>query len=384
LKNLGIFPGFILASLLVACSGDKDNSEPPALLTTIEDPLSLEVNWKVDTRASSNSAAFRLRPLLVENRIFSIDTSGSIRSIDAGTGKQFWKFDSGLSAITGLGGNENIIIATSSDGDVVAYSPGEEGLELVWKTVINSEVRATPVVAGDQVFVRSVDGKLRSLAVNDGSQQWMVSRRVPVLSLTGNSEPLVVGELVFAGFDDGKLVAFDRKDGQIAWETTVSPASGRTEVERLVDLDGRFVFQDGIIFISSFRGKLAAIQAVSGDLIWSREFSSYQPIEIDQNAIYLSADDSHIWAIDKRTGTAFWKQEVLHARKITAPSLIDGKLVVGDFDGYLHWFSRDDGKLLGRIRPTEARNYIQPLAWQKSALALDKDGLLFSVATQEF
>jgi outer membrane protein assembly factor BamB len=239
------------------------------------------------------------------------------------------------------------------------------------------------VVDNEQVFVRSVDGKLRSLAVADGSQQWVVSRRVPVLSLTGNSEPLVEGQLVFAGFDDGKLIAYDRSNGQTRWETTISLPSGRTEVERLVDLDGRFVLSDGIIYAASFQGHLAAVQAVSGDILWSRQFSSFLPIAVDDNALYLSAEDSDLWAIDRRTGTAFWKQDVLHARKITAPSIVGDRLVVADLDGYLHWLSKDDGKLVGRIRTTSTRNYVQPLTWQESVLTLDQRGFLSSVSIQQ-
>jgi outer membrane protein assembly factor BamB len=239
------------------------------------------------------------------------------------------------------------------------------------------------VVDGDQIFVRSVDGKLRSLAIADGAEQWVVSRRVPALSLTGNSQPLVAGPLVFAGFDDGKLIAYERDSGQTRWESTIATPSGRTEIERLVDVDGRFVLGDGVIYVASFQGRLAALQAVNGELLWSREFSSYQPIAIDDDALYLSAADSHLWAIDRRTGSAFWKQEVLHARRITAPAVIGDNLVVADLDGYLHWFSKGEGTLLSRIRTSYTRNYVQPITWKDTVLTLDRLGLLASVSVRQ-
>ena len=167
------------------------------------------------------------------------------------------------------------------------------------------------------------------------------------------------------------------------WETTVSYPSGRTEVERLVDVDGQFVLRDGVIYAASFQGRLVAIQAVSGDLLWSREFSSFQSIAIDEDAIYLSSDNSHLWSIDRRTGSAFWKQDVLHARRITAPTVVDSNLVVADLEGYLHWFRKSDGKLVGRIQPTRDRNFVQPLNWRGSVLTLDKFGLLASVSLQQ-
>lgn len=375
-----LLPLLLSLLTLAACSSGTDNSEPPAELTTIEDSIRLIVNWELDTRASSNRASYRLRPLLLGDRIYTIDTQGSILGVDAERGRRLWRFDTGLAAIAGLGGSSELIIATSREGRVAAYRPIEKGLEAVWEVELASEIRASPVLDGEQVFVRSVDGKLRSLAASDGSQQWVVSRRVPSLSLTGNSEPLVAGGIVIVGQDDGKLVAFNRTDGDVRWETSIGIPSGRTEVERLVDIDGRFELRDGVIYVASFQGRLAAVQAVSGDLLWTREFSSYQPIALDDEAIYLAADNSHLWSIDRRTGSAFWKQDVLNARRVTAPSIVGEYLVVGDLDGYLHWFKREDGKLVGRIRFADTRTYIQPLVWRDSIVSLDRVGTLASIS----
>ncbi len=374
----------VLVTSIAACGGETDNSEPPAALTSIDDPVSLRLGWKLDTRAADNTASFRLRPLLAGERVYSIDTAGIISSVDPESGRRLWRFETELAASAGLGGNAEVLLATSREGDVAAYRVLEDGLEALWRTSIDGEIRAAPVVFDDRVFIRSVDGRLRSLALADGSQVWMVSRRVPSLSLTGTSEPLVNEVAVYAGFDDGKLVALDRNDGQVLWETAIGLPSGRTEVERLVDLDGRFILRDGVLYIASFQGRLAAVQAVSGDILWSRQFSSFQPLAVDDKAVYLSADNSHLWAIDRRTGTAFWKQDVLNARRITAPALVgDDRLVVADLNGYLHWFERDDGRLVGRIRAADRRIYVQPLIWRNQVLTLDQFGLMASVTAPQ-
>ena len=373
----------LLLGGLAACSTDKDNTEPPAPLTTISESIPLELDWKTDTRASANAAAYRLRPLVVGDHVYSIDTDGVVSRVGAAGGRRHWRFESGLQAIAGPGGNAELIVLSSRDGEVAAYRPRDDGLEPLWRTRVSSEIRAAPVVDRGQVFVRSVDGHLHSLSAADGSQQWMVAHRVPALSLTGNSEPLVQGELVFAGFDDGKLVAVDRASGQTVWEATISLPRGRTEIERLVDVDGNFVIRDGVIYVATFQGRLAAVQAVSGDLLWSRPFSSYQAIAIDDQAIFLASADSHIWAIDRRTGAAFWMQDVLHARRITAPAIVGERLVVADLDGYVHWFDKTSGRLVGRIRPGNSRSYVQPLVWRDRVLWLDMFGLLASVSTRQ-
>ena len=383
MKSASKLCALVLVSMLTACAGEKDNSEPPAPLTDIESEIPLSLNWKLDTRAASNEAAYRLRPLIVGERAYTIDTSGMIASVDIATGRKLWNHATDLMSLSGLGGNEDRLIATSGDGDVAAFRLLEDGLEPLWKIRIGSEIRSTPAVDGDQVFVRSVDGKLLSLSIADGSVQWTVAGRVPALSLTGNSEPLVDAQLVYMGFDDGKLIAYERRSGKTRWESTISLPSGRTEVERLVDLDGRFVIRNGVIYVASFQGRLAAVVAANGDLLWSREFSSFQPIAIDDNAIYLTADNSDLWSIDRRTGSAFWKQDVLHARKITAPAILNDKVVVADLEGYLHWFDAADGKLVARIRATNSRNYVQPLIWEQSVLALDGNGFLSSISLRQ-
>jgi len=367
-----------ISLLQLACSS-KDNSEPPAPLTKIEQAIPLYMEWKVETGAGIDNTSYNMRPLLIQDTVYSIDTQGMVSSINAENGHLNWSSFTQLASITGLSGTEGMVIASSKNGDLNAYDIEDKNLKLRWSIRLKGEVRAAPVVSDQQVFVRTVDGKLSALSLLDGSIQWTVSRRVPALSLTGNSQPLIQDNLVIAGFDDGKISAFNRDTGQTVWQTTVSNPSGRTEIERLVDLDGQFILRDGVIYISSYQGRLAAIQAIDGNVLWSREFSSYQSIDADDEALYLSSDDSHIWSIDRRTGSAFWKQEVLHARKITAPMIIGNKLVVADFEGYLHMFDKSEGSLLGRVRPTQNRHIAKPLIWQDSVIIIDSNGVLAGV-----
>jgi outer membrane protein assembly factor BamB len=369
---------FMVSSYLLSCSSE-DNSEPPAELTNIENALKIKIDWKTNTGAGIETASYNMRPLLLRNEIFSVDIEGLVKSIDAETGKVKWSAETEVAAITGLAGTAEVILASSRNGNLNAYDIVDDDLRLRWSTRLKGEIRAQPQVDSEQVFVRTVDGKLFALSLLDGRIQWTVTRRVPALSLTGNSQPVVRENLVIAGFDDGKISAFNRVDGQTVWETIVSNPSGRTEIERLVDLDGQFILKDGVIYVSSYQGRLAAIQAIDGNILWSRKFSSYQSIVADDEALYLSGDKSHIWSIDRRTGSAFWKQEVLHARKITAPLLTGDALVVADLEGYVHWLDKSDGALRGRVRPTDSRHIAQPLLWNDRIMVIDSEGTLSSI-----
>jgi outer membrane protein assembly factor BamB len=369
--------GASLILLLVAC-GSPDNSEPPAPLTDIKHGLKFDQIWTMKTGAGISAGSYNRQPLLVDGEIFTVDIEGLIKNFDAKSGKLKWDFETGIESITGLIGNDKIIVASSRNGELNIYDRTNHDLNLRWSARLKGEIRSAPVINSDSLFIRTVDGRLSSISKVDGSIQWTVSHLVPALSLTGNSAPILHNELVIAGFDDGKLAAFDQANGQVVWEVAVSQPTGRSEIERLVDVDGQFILGNGVIYVSSYQGRLAAIQAIDGEELWSRKFSSFNAMTIDENAIYLSSDTSHLWSIDRRTGSALWKQDVLHARKISAPLLFEDKIIVGDLDGYIHWFNQSDGALIGRLRPSYKRHYSTPFLWDNKILAMDSNGILSS------
>jgi outer membrane protein assembly factor BamB len=369
--------GASLAALLVACSS-PDNSEPPAPLTNISNGLIFDQLWTMKTGAGISAGSYNRQPLLVGAEIFTVDIDGLIKNVDAKSGKLKWDFETGVESITGLTGDDDIIVASSRNGELNTYDRTDHDLNLRWSARLKGEIRSASVANVDSLFIRTVDGRLSSISKADGSIQWTVSHLVPALSLTGNSAPILHNDLVIAGFDDGKLAAFDQSNGQVVWEIAVSQPTGRSEIERLVDVDGQFVISNGVIYVGSYQGRLAAIQAIDGEELWSRKFSSFNAMTIDDGAIYLSSDTSHIWSIDRRTGSALWKQDVLHARKISAPLLFEDKVIVGDLDGHVHWFNQSDGALIGRLRPSYKRHYSTPFEWNNKIFTMDSNGILSS------
>lgn len=366
-----------LLLLLVAC-GSSDNSEPPAPLTEIKNGLRFDQLWTMKTGAGISAGSYNRQPLQIGGEIFTVDIDGLIKNVDASSGKLKWDFETDIQSITGLIGNDKIIIASSRDGELNVYDRTSHDLKLRWSARLKGEIRSAPVINTDSLFIRTVDGRLTSISMADGSAQWTVSHLVPALSLTGNSAPVLYNELVIAGFDDGKIAAFDQANGQVVWEIAVSQPKGRSEIERLVDVDGQLVLSNGVIYVSSYQGRLAAIQALDGEELWSRKFSSFNAMAIDDNAIYLGSDTSHLWSIDRRTGSALWKQDVLHARKISAPLLFGDKIIVGDLYGHIHWFNQSDGALIGRHRPSYKRHYSTPFQWDDKVFTMDSDGILSS------
>jgi outer membrane protein assembly factor BamB len=196
----------------------------------------------------------------------------------------------------------------------------------------------------------TLDGKLFGFDVISGEQLWVYDRSTPILTLHGSGSPVISGRNVISGFASGKLVALDLASGDVQWEVSVSTPSGRTELERMVDLDGDPLLVDDTLYVTSYQGDLAAVSANTGVVLWRRKLSSYVGAGGDWRQVYAVDTRGHVWAIDTSNSSAVWKNEKLHGRRLSGPAVLSDFVLVGDFEGYLHWLSQEDGRMVARIR----------------------------------
>jgi outer membrane protein assembly factor BamB len=179
------------------------------------------------------------------------------------------------------------------------------------------------------------------------------------------------------GFASGKLLALQLETGKNLWEATVAVPSGRSEVERLVDLSTDPIEIEGMVFISSYHGGTSAAVAADGNMLWRNEhLSSASGLSSDWRYLYVSDIESDVWQIDQRNGSTLWKQHDLHYRSLSAPLAYEEYVVVGDFEGYLHWLSRSDGRQLARIKIAEAGIDSKPVVANDVIYIYSKDGTL--------
>ena len=248
----------------------------------------------------------------------------------------------------------------SSAGDLVALD-AESGAKR-WQVMTGGEVLAAPTIAGGIVVVRTVDGRLRGLKVADGVEAWNYEQPVPRLTLRGNATPVVDGDMVIAGLDNGKVVALSLASGELLWTTTVAPSHGRTEIERLVDIDSPVRVVGDDVFVVGYQGRIAMLARDTGQLWWGRDLSSHRGFAVDGDTLYVTTADSTVVALSRRDGTPVWSQDAMIRRSLTAPALADGALVVGDFEGYLHWLDTSTGQLLARGKTGAGRMSNAPVA----------------------
>ncbi len=379
---------FVLALVLLSgCSaikeitgGGEDNTIPPTPLVEFQTLVEIIQLWSKDTGKGSTKQYLKLTPSHIQGKVFVADIRGNLMAIDATSGNRLWENDADMNITGGPGSSEILTMIGSDNGDVLAYA--SESGEFLWQAKVSSEVLAAPQEAYGVVVARTIDGKVFGLDANDGRRLWVYDRTVPALTLRGTSNPVITGDIVIAGFDGGRISAIELHTGKLIWETSVSLASGRSQLERMVDIDSDPVIIGNDIYVATFQGRLASVALEDGRITWTRDISSYAGLTADENNIYITDDQSYIWALERSTGNSVWKQENLFARRATAPATIGDLVVVGDLEGYIHWMDKSNGHFVARSRVSKAPILAPPVAVEDIIYAYSSDGTLSAYTSQ--
>jgi outer membrane protein assembly factor BamB len=369
----------LLALALTGCGGGDFTSwlgsyskEKPAELVPLTNAITVATVWNTDVGAGSGGKGANLRPRVDGNAVYAADYKGRVSAFDAATGREIWKVDIDQGIAGGPGSGEGLVLVGTLDGDVVALDAATGAKR--WASPVNSEVLSTPAVAQGVVVVHGLDGRLTGLDAADGKQRWRYDRVASGLGLRGSSSPVISGSKAICGLAGGKLVAVELATGYAVWETTITLPAGRTELERVVDILGDPLLMAGQVFVGTYQGEVAALYESSGQVAWRRKASSFGAVATDGRALYLSDDQSLVWGVDSRDGAALWKQDALRGRKLSAPAVVGDWVVAGDFEGYLHWLSSQDGQLVARTRVGSAPITAQPQAVGGTLYVLGDDG----------
>jgi outer membrane protein assembly factor BamB len=272
----------------------------------------------------------------------------------------------------GTAASEALVLVGSSDGQLFALNPADGAIR--WKARLNGEVLAPAAISERLVAVRTVDGKLRALSPSDGHELWSQEQQVPRLSLRGTARPVIAGDLVLCGFDNGKVLAANMNDGSVQWEATITPPHGRTELERLADIDSAVHVSGQDVYTVGFQGRVAMLALETGQMWWSREASSFRGLALDADALYVATADGELVALKARTGTEIWRQKALLHRGLSAPAIMDNAVVAGDFQGYVHWLDKASGALAARAGTGKVRISTAPVVVGNMVLVINDRG----------
>ena len=360
-----LFLLILLALLLQAC--DLGPVREPAELTKIEAPaLKPRVRWDASPGNGGDELHTRLRLAVEPDVLVTADIGGDVFALDPKDGHRLWRAKTGARIVAGPSVSGALVLVGTLDAEVIALKRADGSP--VWRVPVSSEVMAPPVSDGRVVVARCGDGKVFGLSADTGARVWNFDRAVPPLTLRGLSSPLISGGVAYVGLDNGRLAALRLETGEVLWEEVVAAPAGRSELERIVDVDADPLITGDGIFAVSFGGELAAVGLAEGRVAWRRPIKSYSGVAMSGNVLVVTDEDGIVWALDAQTGASAWKQEALKYRKLSAPIAVGDYVAVADFEGYVHWLSPQDGRIVARVRAVD-----DPV----SATMVEHEGLLY-------
>ena len=322
--------------------------------------LELRTVWSQNVSKGKENFYLKLNPAIIKDRVYVNNHQGELYCLDLKSGKEIWKIkDENVEYTSGIGIGDGRLFIGTGDGRVIAREVNTGKLE--WVTRTSSEILAVPTADNGVTIISSSDGSVVGLDSTSGREIWNYRRTSPRLTVRGNSAPIIDGNSVISGLDSGRIVSLDLALGKLIWNKALTLASGKTDLERMVDIDADPVIEKSVIYAGSFQGGISALSALDGKTLWTREISTYQGLAIDDEHVYVVDDKSNIWALKKEDGISVWKQDTLRDRYLSPPVIFKGNLVLADFEGYAHWIDSKSGELLSHKRISKKPIIAKPL-----------------------
>ena len=373
-----LLPLSLAAVLLIAagCSKDKD-VEPPAKLVDFPATLPVKKIWGEGV-AGGSKKQIKLRlglgPAIDNGLVFAASHKGEVVAVSLDSGKHVWLKKLKMPLSAGPAAGFGMVVVGSSKGGIVAFE-GATGKEL-WRAHVNSELLSAPAIGENVVAMRSVDGRLHGFNSQTGKEVWSVEQQVPRLSLRGTATPVIAKDIAISGFDNGKIMAVSLNNGDTVWDTAVASPHGRTELDRLVDIDSAVRVVGENVFAAGYQGRTAMLALDSGQIWWSHEMSSYRGLAADEENIYVTQSDGTVVAMRQRDGSEVWRNDKVKRRALSAPVVISSAIAIADYQGYVHFFDKNTGVLVARAKVAKQRVSSPPAAFENTVVVITDGGNL--------
>ncbi len=334
-------------AVLAGCSmfSNKNPRYDPLPLTEYAAGVSASTAWSVSI---GSGGGYGFVPAVVGDSVYAATPNGRVSKLDLASGRVQWQGSADTALSAGVGSDGRITAVAAPDGTVIAFN--EQGAE-AWRAKATSAVNIPPAVGAGVVAVRSSDYRIQAFDAATGDLLWNIQRPGPALALKTNMQMLIVDGLLISGLPNGKLMAIDARSGNVQWEGTVSVSQGATDLERISDVVGTPQIQGPLLCGVTYQGRMVCFDVSQGGRpIWEQRFSSKTGMATDTQQAYAADQRDTVHAYALNDGHEVWKQEALGNRRLTSPAVVPQAVALGDFEGYVHFLSRTDGHLLGRVQ----------------------------------
>jgi outer membrane protein assembly factor BamB len=320
----------------------KSKADQPAPLGELKATMAVRTAWKLDI---GKAGPYQFSPALAGNTVVVAGGEGDIARVEAATGKLMWRVKAGTTLSAGVGTDGNVIVVGGTKGTVLAFDM--DGKKL-WTSQLSSELLSAPVVGQGIVVARSLDNRIVGIDAKTGDKKWTVQRVSPPLTLRSAPGMLISNSDVIIAQPGGKLSSFILATGAPRWDVEVGVARGATELERVTDIAGAPVLFEDDVCAVAYQGRVACFDVASGSARWTRDLSSEAGVAVDQRFVFAPDNKGALLAFDRETGTSAWKNDKLAFRRLSTPLSYGRTVAVGDYQGIVHFLSREDGSFLAR------------------------------------
>ena len=381
------FAAAVLVILLAGCQTVSDTYDrwfgtprvvvKPAELTAIQPTATPRILWRGGVGGSEKSVFF---PAVSANVVYATGVNGEIGAFDAASGASVGQINAGQRLAGGVGAGGGLVVVGTGQGEALAF---ERDGKQRWKAQLTGELLAPAVIEGGIVVARTGDGRIFGLDSLTGARKWVYQRSTPSLSVRSHVGVVVYRGAVFAGFAGGRLVALSLSNGNVGWEGVVAFPRGTTELERVADITSLPVVEDQMACAVAYQGRVACFDPARGSLLWARDVSSIAGMAAGGRNVYVTDDRNAVVALDNTNGASVWKQDKLFGRGVTGPLAVGRHVVVGDFEGYVHVLSRDDGAFAARIATDGSAVIAPPAALDGSSFVVQtRAGGVYAITMQ--
>jgi outer membrane protein assembly factor BamB len=262
---------------------------------------------------------------------------------------------------------------SSSNGEVFCLS--KDSGEIIWQYSTSGEVLSPPATNGDIVAIQSIDGRVTAVDLDTGEFRWDYRSVIPNLTLRGTSEPSFNEGFLYVGFANGNLAKIEPRSGVTQWEIPITTSQETSEIGRIVDIDGNFVFSSGIAFVATFQGDIAALDSRSGRFIWKEKTSTANDLLSSRGKIIVVDEKDQVLAYSQNSGNLEWFNKDFFLRDLSSPNKLKSLVVYGDYQGFLHALDISMGEQVARKRVSRSK-IISISTIDENVLTLDSKGKL--------
>jgi outer membrane protein assembly factor BamB len=359
------------AAGLSGCSLFSSSKAPkPAELEKLTPTITPRVLWNVRI----DNSQFPLTITARDDKFFVASGDGVVQALQADNGQTAWRADVGAKLSAGVGSDGRFAAVVTRNNELVVLDAGK----VAWRKTLPTPVIAAPLVAGERVFVLTVDRQVQSFDALDGRKVFDMRRPGEPLTLAKAGVLGVFMDTLIVG-QGPRLAGVDPLKGTVRWEANVANPRGTNEVERLADLVAPLVRNGEVLCARAFQSAVGCVSAERGATVWSRNVGGVNGVGGDKEFIYGADGSDRFSAWRIANGDTAWTVEQFLNRKLGVPVSVGNSVLVGDFEGYVHFVARDTGKTQARLETDGSAIVAAPVVLNGTVLIATQKGGLYAI-----